>query len=435
MKKAYIGIIASLVVVAAALTGVLLYLRRDPKPPKGTNSFVAKLYQTVDGKRQHVSTEKHFFDKNGNTVYEYACIVGQEPEIIRCEYDDLGRVTAKKQIGKGLFGEKVLEAEYYKYYKDTDEYTEVVYKNGKGKVSLVKTYEYNEAGLKVLEKCTGGEAETSTKKTYNDRNVLLTEEETYGDKRITIREYRPETNEIFLYNVSPDWWEEDDEQQRELLSVIKLTADGRMDTVTRLDIGDFDEETGGFDYGRKEVYTYYPEGEKVRCEMTEYSAQGRILRKEGYDSENRVVYERIYENGLETKYYETDFDGTDPDYPGKKIRITKRYRLEENGAKVMTEEIRAMIFTDFMKNYSYLYKNYKPNVYYWSQLVDGSFVQRVECRFYEDGKIKKYTNFSGKNDGAYSSTDYDEKGNFIKSTAYDAEGNLIELSETEITYY
>ena len=360
--------------------------------------------------------------------------------IMRYEYDDLGRNVAVKRYAKGVIGERLVEATYMKYYKDTSEVIEHRTEDEKGNVSELYGYGYDDAGREIYNRTVIAGQDTITKTTYNEKGTVISKSITRDGITVMVTEYDPEKNEIREYKGGETWWQpEENMGERILYSVSTLTQDGRI-LRTEYYENRTDETSGKEELVviRSKEYSYYPDSDKLDYEEIKNDLEDGSVSRSIYDKQGRITEMYNYEDGVEVWSSVTDFEAEDPDFPGEKVEITRVFERDENGDKVMTSEIRKKFFPGYMAEYPQQYydNNGRPRVYYWSELVDGQLKDRVHVVVYDDGKIKEFhSSLYDKAEGGKSVTYYNERGSVTREAEYDADGNIIDEVITEYEYF
>ena len=434
-KKVLIGVGIVVAVLAAA---VLLTFVLKKKDPREKGSFTGRMYTVENGKKELQTEETYFFDSKGHVVYEFRKQKDAAPVIVRYEYDDLGRIVVTREYEKTFFGERLVGTLYTKYFRDTEEVIEYRSENRRGKVINLSTYDYDDAGREIYRKETVDDVETITRTEYNEQGTMISKSITIEGQTIVVAEYNPETNEVTRYQEANGWYREGENfGVRNVDAIDVLDKNGRIVEIkankTRYNDETEEYETIMCTHGR---YVYHPEDEKIDYEEFTYNEDGTPSSCWVYDKEGREIEIKYYDEGVVTRISETDYDGEDPDFPGEKITITKRYELDENGNRVLVAEVRQKLIPGFMADFPLQYQNTRPHVYYWNALEDGKWVEEVRTVFYDDGKMKEYhTKTSFGTNGEESISYYNEHGSMVRDVTMDADGNIIEEIVAEYTYY
>ena len=437
MKKKLI--IAGIVVVLAAAALILVLVLHKKPIPKEPGSFERRTYKVENGKKVLQTEERHYLDKDGNLVYEFAKGVGSSPQITRREYDSQGRVIATKSIKERWFGEKVIGARYTEYYKDTELVTsEKCYDGDDEELLSYRYYEYDDQQRVICERSSDGGLEEITKTTYNDQGVVIGKEVTYGDTTYVAIEYNPVTNKVTEYDNDTNR-RTGEPSERTVSSVTELNDDGTISVSVRYRQV-YNEETKQFDLvvSSSDKYVYHTNDDSdYAYEICSTYDDGRVV-WEFFDRQNRSCETAVFEDGKLVRQTVTDYNAEDPDFPGESVEVTKIYEMDEHFEKQLVQEYRKKRVPGYMEQYKYMYNTNRPLIYRWDKLEDGNWVNRVECKFYPDGKLKEYITevvFDSENEGCRAVDEHDEHGLMTRSVTYDANGNVTEEMVSEIKYY
>lgn len=428
-KKVLIAVISAVVLVAAACVIFLFVKSRPPKAPKGTKSFTAKQYRVENGRKILLSVTKEHYDERGNLIYANDKAVGEEPRIFHFEYDELNRITMEKEMKKIWFGEVTSETVYYQYEGDSNRITEskTVWPSGK---TVVRTYRYDEKGQRVYEKVG---SDYTIESVYNDRGVEISKIIRTADLILIEKEYNEETLELSCYeSFYPKGKEYPDGKTGALISISRLNEDGRIaETIGYLKPWDAEDGEEPVPY-EKSVFTYYSGDETLDYEEYTYDMEGVIKQYEVFDKNGREVCSRDYENGVEERSSETEYDVELPEYPNRKMEILKSYRYDETGEKKLI----SLTYTwkpDGQPFQSVVGAGRNPRILLWDKEVDGKMVTQADTLFSDDGMLKEWRSYSS--DGGKSIHYYDRYGNPTKTEEYDADGKITGEYVIEYKYY
>lgn len=466
-KRRVIKICIIVLVILMITAGIIVLASR--RVPKGDISV--RKYGYYDDKREEVSHKEYFLDESGRIIKEISAGDKGISSITENEYDSLGRLACQKERYRSfLFFYKDKSTENFRYYGDTDQITDCELSSTDGKEKK-EHLEYDADGNLVYEEkkeryWTGDESNYTIK--YNKNGIMIYREEAGRDrdysryeqitsgKPFVRTEYDTDNRIIRNYNWSTYGRGYDDEfdirgKIRNLDSEIQLTEDGKYETIKKYTWYKDEEGNLQTDLMYVTYYNYSPDDTEAEYETVTYDPNGVMLVRELFDKQDRSLVSLEYNDGVESRRTETDYNAADPDFPGEQVYCIRTYTADKNGNMVLSYE-------EWMKKISYgivketAGSNDDFEIYRSFAFVDGVAKPKVEYVFHDNGFIKEkhtysyyivdYNNSSGihlEYDDSYDNCDetlyeYDEHGNCVKAWMTTAEGEKFLEYEWEYIY-
>ena len=404
-----------------------------------------------------VSREEYFLDENGRIIKKIEADEEGISLITEKEYDSLGRLTGEKFRNNAfVFFADDKGTKSYRYYKDTDMITDYVKSekwNGTNAEKGLKEHkEYDTEGKLVYEEQTDYIEDIYTESIitkYNPNGIILYQEETNikedawpsemtnDGKPMVTTEYDPDNKIIRKYYCGKSYGSGRVDEfyiysnLRNLVCEIKLTDDGKYDTIKSFYIYEDEDEDCNVKSGLIDVtyYDYSPNDTEAEYITTKYNSNGIIESMELFDEYDRCFLSIRYSSDGEEAYRtETDYNAEDPDLPGEQVIESKNYIRDCDADGNVYWRLNA---EKWMKKVS---MKKEMNEYYGmaidtNELYDGIELYRsyvyaddvkkplLECSFQNNGFIKEkhsysyYYAYKGSYGYLDSEKDYDELEN------------------------
>ncbi len=306
------------------------------------------------------------------------------------EYDKYGNILKKETAYKDN-----IRTEKYEY----DEFSRRIKREYRNE-NLIKTiyWTWDENGNEVK------------------RRVL----ENGGTLLVVKNEYNEQGNRIYSHTKTPDLWieetlEYDENGNRTLLKTVYSSGDETVEIFEYDDTGNILKDTlTDLNYGVISTHEYeYSESGKVYT----YTDSGKVIQKNTYDSEDRLILEEYPSNASGLIRHEKEY--TDSGLEKK----SKMFELSRTGKEIYSETVWEYDEDDNLIKTENSYSN--------------GDVYTEEMTYHENGQIKSLINY--KNGEVQAQLFYNEKGLIIKNISedyynydysYDKYGNLLKVDDT-----
>ena len=456
-KKQFIIGIAAICGIVLVIEGALLIHTFSGKkkkdkgktgdPAKTTGGYSMTRYDYIDGERKAVYKETYEKDSEGRTTHysrwsdnkNYVHFVGDDEETYDefYTYDSQGRLLSVISEHVILNKDPHQTVRMRSAFEYPDSYT-----------TVETLYDENDEVFYVNE----------TK--YDERGALLSKKRMYGNGNVGDRQEREYDRFGNLVSKIDERFNEKDVYEESLRKVLRYGGKGLRyvdyyDEQGRLIRREEYDTEDGEPQIREWLELEYEGDNRIVRKTIEYDANGDKTTESEYDHEGRVIRAVYF---AEEEY---EWDCKHPDFPEKEImkrtvrdsqtgKVTEEHfylverkdiQLETPGDPTDFYYTRGYSFSTWMRTETteFRLQEYSEKAYY----EDGDSMQLVEAVFDASGNLVSTMEYMRKWDGSvgeyrrleHEYNEYDNHGNLIKNVQKNKDGEILRHTEYEYTYF